>query len=57
MRAIFGLKREIGLIQLSINKRIIMEQKYYTPKCEVIETRLEGIMASSNEDQGDGGDA
>ena len=34
-----------------------MEQKYFTPKCEVIETRLEGVIAMSNEDQEDGGDA
>ena len=34
-----------------------MEKKYFTPKCEVLEAQLEGVIAMSNEDQGDGGEA
>ncbi len=34
-----------------------MENKYQTPKCEEIEVRLEGVIAMSNEDQEDGGEA
>lgn len=34
-----------------------MEEKYLTPKCEEIEIKLEGVIAMSNEDQEDGGEA
>ncbi len=34
-----------------------MENKYQTPKCEEIEARLEGVIAMSNDDQEDGGEA
>ena len=31
-------------------------EKYYAPQCEEIEIKLEGVIAMSGENEGDGGD-
>lgn len=31
-------------------------EKYFAPECEEIEIKLEGCIAMSGEDEGDGGD-
>lgn len=30
-------------------------EKYFSPECEVTELKLEGVIAMSGEDEGDGG--